>query len=94
MRRILRKKKKEKEAQALESGLGRYSGLFLVSPWPLFLDQMVEAGGVRGALILSARWNFLPWSFLFACLSHTTIIDSAPSNFFNSISLSPFFSSV
>jgi hypothetical protein len=83
MRRILRRKKeeKEKEAQAREPGLERYSGWFLVSPWPLFLDQLAEAGGVRGAWILSAMWEFLSLVFFVCCLSDTTIIDSVSSKF-------------
>jgi hypothetical protein len=54
---------------------------FLVSPWPLFLDQLAEAGGVRGALILSAIWELFPLRLFVCCLSHTTIIDSASSKF-------------
>jgi len=45
--------------------------MFLVSSCPLYLDQMAEVGGVRGALICR-RSGFLT-SLL--CLSHTTIID-------------------
>lgn len=73
-----KKKKKRKEAQACESGLERYSGWFLIfPPCPLYLDQMAEDGGVRGALICRRCGSFPPSRVFVLLLSHTTIIDSA-----------------
>lgn len=72
--RMLSKRTKERKDASLD--FNAIFWLFLISSCPLYLDQMAEAGGVRGALICRRSGSlFLSYFYVLFIPFHTTIID-------------------